>query len=225
MPKVKCKSFTVIKEAIEFEDRMLIIDVETTGLPKQIPGGWNLERYYPYEKNEAYDSSRLIQVAWKVTVGRKKYKIHSHMVKSDGFKIPPAATKVHHITDEMLEEHGEDTADFIDELTKAMEKADWIVGHNVFFDIAILLNHFHRTGHKKALDVLGKMVYDKKILCFGEATKDLTKLTLSSGKYKMPRLKEVYQHVYGKEPDNEHRADGDVNNLVDCMLKISDMVL
>ena len=94
----------------------------------------------------------------------------------------------------------------------AIENADYIIAHNSKFDIPILLNELHRIKYKRKEDKILNLLDTGGIICtlkYGKAICD--------GSYK---LASFYQHYYHCEPENTHKADGDVKILLEILNKV-----
>ena len=52
----------------------VVLDTETTGLPKGSPFGWGT--YWDYRMNDKYDSCRIVSIAWASIHNFDKNNIH-----------------------------------------------------------------------------------------------------------------------------------------------------
>ena len=104
----------------------LIYDTETTGLPRD----WNA----PLTDSDNWP--RLVQLAWQLHDAKGNLVNTGNLiVYPDGFNIPYTAAKVHGITTERAQEEGIALNKVIDEFLIDLEKCEYVVGHNIGFDI------------------------------------------------------------------------------------------
>lgn len=184
----------------------IIFDTETTGLPKN----WNR----PYTDTDNWP--RAIQIAWQlhddlgVLVEAKDF-----LIKPDGFDIPYDAEKIHGISTELARQHGEDLATVAKLFNEALNKAKFVVGQNVGFDKNIMGCEFHRLGMENRLQ-------DMPVLdTCTEVTAGLCQLPGGrGGKFKLPTLSELHQHLFGDSFAEAHNATADVEATTRCFFEL-----
>src|SRR6218665_71149 len=174
----------------------LIFDTETTGRP--------------HKKNAPLTDldnwPRVVQLAWQLH--DKKGKLlaqESHLIQPDGFDIPFNAEQVHGISTQMAAEKGKPLKDVVALFEKSLEKATVLTGHNIEFDINILGAELVRLGINPEHFVSMKRA-------------DTGNLSLSycalpggpGGKFKMPKLTELHQKLFGEAFSQAHDAAFDV---------------
>ena len=125
----------------------LIYDTETTGLPKN----WKA----PLTDSENWP--RLVQLAWQLHDAQGKLISRGNrIVKPEGFTIPFQSAKIHGINTERAESEGVILSEVIEEFNKDLERATYVMGHNIEFDINIVGAELHRLGQsfevRKRLD-------------------------------------------------------------------------
>ena len=114
---------------------MLVLDIETTGLP-QTKGFGNY--YNPKEINK-YNSSRIVSIAL-LNDNMEKYSI----IKPNDFTIKNS--HFHGITQENAVKNGISLKDFFNpSILQEIENSDIILGHNIDFDINVLLSELYRN--------------------------------------------------------------------------------
>lgn len=99
-------------------------------------------------------------------------------------EISESAKAVHGLTPEMLYELSEGLyfEDFAENLHDDFSSADWIIGHNVAFDLKFITNDFEELGIDYSyLNTFDTMTYYK----------DILKLKGSGASFKNPTLKEL----------------------------------
>jgi DNA polymerase III subunit alpha len=184
----------------------LIFDTETTGLPKR----WDA----PITDTDNWP--RCIQIAWQLHDDMGNLLEHQdYIVRPDGFNIPYDAERIHGISTDLATEQGISLADALTRFNAALDKASFIVGQNVGFDVNIMGAEFHRHGVDSRL---GKM---KVLDTCTEITAELLRLPGGrGGKFKLPTLTELHQYLFGEPFSEAHNATADVEATTRCFLEL-----
>ena len=133
---------------------ILVYDTETTGLPRD----WNA----PLTDGDNWP--RLVQLAWQLHEPNGKLVSRgNHTVRPDGFTIPYNAAKVHGITTERALEVGVPLADVMAAFGQDLDRAEYVMGHNVGFDVNIVGAEWIRMG-ESADRVTTKSLIDSKAI-------------------------------------------------------------
>ncbi len=172
--------------------KYLIFDTETTGFPPK---------------------ARLVSIAWQIWNEENMLEKDYYIVKPDGFEIPYHAQKIHGISTQYALENGEDLKKVITIFSKKLDSVDAVVAHNFGFDSKIIQGEYKRLHTKDYLS--SKKVIDTMI----EST-DYLKIPGRNGKYKWPKLDELHSLLFGKNFDNAHSADADVQATVKCFFEL-----
>ncbi len=184
----------------------LVFDTETTGLPKR----WDA----PISDTDNWP--RCIQIAWQLHDAMGNCIEHQdYLVKPDGFNIPYDAEKIHGISTELAEKDGITLQEALEKFKIALSKTKFIVGQNVGFDVNIMGAEFYRLGLGNALDKLP--VLDT---CT-ETTAELCQIPGGrGGKFKLPTLTELHEHLFGIAFSEAHNATADVEATTRCFLEL-----
>lgn len=124
--------------------KYVVVDVETTGIPEVDRGGnmdfRNVDIIEVAVMRSGTDMVLSGLVEQYVNGGLGSDFFRSWFVKLPvGKRVPPEATRVNGITDEMLEKDGVAVDSVIDQFSTWVGKSGVIVGHNIlFFDIPLL---------------------------------------------------------------------------------------
>ncbi len=183
----------------------LIYDTETTGRALNF--------------NESYKNTdnwpRMVQLAWQLhDANGELIEVKNFIVKPDGFTIPFNAEQIHGISTERAERQGMPLEFVLDEFNKAVGKADYSVGHNIEFDINVVMAEFVRT--QKDTQLIDLKVADT----MNGPTIDFCKLPGGrGGKFKFPKLEELHQILFGEGFDAAHNAAADVEATARCFLE------
>ena len=174
----------------------LIFDTETTGLPKK----WNS----PVTDSDNWP--RCIQLAWQLHDDSGKLtSSNSFLIKPDNFDIPYESEKVHGISTALAQKDGLNLREVIEKFLTDLDKAKYLVGHNVKFDINIIGAELYRLG------IVTKFSDLKVIDTCTEITANLCKIKGGrSGKFKFPTLIELYDYLFSDSFDQAHNASADV---------------
>ena len=190
--------------------KYIVLDTETAGLP--VRKNWNT--YYNPEKFDKYYSKcRLVELGYIIYESSQTDE-HVEITRYESIVIPDNFTinnsQYHNITTEKATLEGKPLVDVLNQLTTDLEDCDIIVGHNINFDIHILLAEAHRTGNIRLIDFLNTktpfctMVYGK----------------FAMGVRKIPKLTELYEFLHNEPLRQDHRALSDVMATALCYHKL-----
>jgi len=177
----------------------MILDTETTGLP--------------FSKNpkdlEKFSNARLIELGYIIYDQKgNKVKEYDSLVKSSGFSIKN--THIHGITDLDLILYGKPISEVYNIFYEDLLTVDLIIGHNIIFDINILLSEAYLNKY----DTIYKYLEEKKTNCTMEMGKMFFNLD------KNPRLKELFKMITNKDQIQDHRALSDCLMCSECYFKM-----
>lgn len=183
----------------------LIFDTETTGLP----------RNYNAPISDTDNWPRVVQIAWQLHDELGNVLEHKDfLIRPKGFNIPFESEKVHGISTELANLGGEELEDVLFLFKKALQKAKFIVGHNVSFDNNVLGCEFYRLGEETPLTL---PVLDT---CT-ENSAELLKLPGGrGGKFKLPTLTELHEYLFQTPFLEAHNATADVEATTRCFLEL-----
>ncbi len=181
----------------------LIFDTETTGLPKK----WRA----PLTDFDNWP--RMVQLAWQChdLKGNLLF-AKNHVIKPDGYIIPPEVVNIHGITNEIANAKGiplnEALADFIEDV----KKAKFIIGHNIEFDINIVGCELLRCG-------LPEIVSKAPHICTKVESTEYCAI-MKNGRPKWPTLTELHTKLFGVPFSEAHNAAADVEATTRCFLEL-----
>lgn len=184
----------------------LIFDTETTGLPKR----WNAPT------SDVDNWPRAIQIAWQLHGDMGNLiEQEDFLIKPEGFNIPFDAEKIHGISTELAIAKGVDLSKVLEKFNEVLGRTKFVVGQNVGFDVNIMGAEYHRAEIATELENLP--VLDT---CT-ETTAELCKIPGGrGGKFKLPTLTELHQHLFGKAFGEAHNATADVEATTRCFLEL-----
>ena len=184
----------------------LIFDTETTGLPKS----WNA----PITDIDNWP--RCVQIAWQLHDEMGDLIEHNDfLIQPDGYNIPYDAERIHGISTELAQEQGISLDKSLELFNEALSKTKFIVGQNLNFDLNIMGCEFHRLGVKSilsSLPILDTCTEKTALMCQLPGGR--------YGKFKLPTLTELYNHLFGVGFDEAHNATADVEATTRCFLEL-----
>jgi len=183
----------------------IIFDTETTGLP--------LRDNAPI--SEVDNWPRVVQIAWQVHDAEGQLLSHNNiLIRPEGFEIPYSAEKVHGISTEKALNKGLELKEALGLFNEALASIRFLVGHNIQFDINALGAEFIRFGE------LRTSFLDLPSICTMRSTTDFMKLPGGrGGKFKPPKLMELYEFLFEERFDEAHNAAADVEATARCFLE------
>jgi DNA polymerase III epsilon subunit-like protein len=196
----------------------LVFDVETTGLLPKYNGAPLTE--FPHIIQFSYllyDSD-----TWAIK------RVYNEYIKTKE-TISPKITEITGITREIVDSRGIHICEALQEFFHAYMEADVLVGHNLDFDMKMLLAESARWGLNQIVDTFeehcklgnndSKKLFDTSnpnFYCTMMHGIEMCKLerTNSRGVYlKQPKLSELYQHIFELDP-----PEGLHNSLIDVLV-------
>lgn len=218
----------LLKNKLKFLEKsnVLILDLETTGFPTQKSGyHTGADEYYDYKDNSKYDSSRIVQIAWTYIENfdfddLDDVEINCFIRKPKDFDtIPQDAMKIHGISFGKAKKEGILLSKIINHkgFSDALINSDYIIAHNAFFDVFILLNELYRLKFNECVSKLDDMLQNDQIVCTAEYSRDICQMNSRGKRYKMPKLVELYKFYYGYQSVGNHNAANDVDTLVQIL--------
>jgi DNA polymerase III epsilon subunit-like protein len=195
--------------------KLLLIDTETNGLPKN--------RHAPIADSDMWPA--ILQLSWTICEvrGRTLTSLGSRdvgLALAAGVAWDADAARIHGLT-EMECRHGTAPVDAFTELRDVLRSVDCVVAHNLAFDKPVIRAAAWAVGIR---DVWPTRIAE---FCTMRATQDLVRIPSpyygpDSGKFKAPRLNELYTWLYGHVYDMSgavlHTAKSDTHCLYHCLL-------
>ena len=179
------------------EDKIVFVDVETTGLPDRDSYG----NYVTPRKKAAYDNARLLSLSYMITdyTGNSIMDPKELFVKPYGFTIPEEISELTGITTENANERGRHLNSVVTEFEIDIRKhaVTYFISHNVEFDKKIVMNSALRRHWIKD-SLLLHMEDEMRYKC----TSKLIKSKL--GRYM--ELSEAVKDILKEEPAGLHTA-------------------
>ncbi|MFM8963429.1 MAG: PHP domain-containing protein, partial [Sphingomonadales bacterium] len=183
----------------------LIFDTETTGLPRNFNAPITDLDNWP----------RVVQLAWQLhDEAGELVSQQDFIIQPDGFNIPFESERVHGISTELARAVGETLSSVLERFKKDLAKANFMVGHNLKFDINVLGCEFVRLGQDTPLTkpVLDTCTEHSAQLCQIPGGR--------GGKFKLPTLTELHEFLFEEAFNEAHNATADVESTTRCFLEL-----
>jgi len=181
----------------------LIIDCETTGLPRN----WKA----PISDLENWP--RVIQVAWALYDGADRHlESKMHLVQPDGFTIPMESQRIHGISTDRALAEGQKLATVLDQLGAAVGKSEVVVAHNIRFDESVISAEYLRLKVKPPFS-------DKKRICTMTESTEFCRIQGPYG-YKWPTLSQLHWELFKSGYEEAHDAGADVAACAKCFFEL-----
>jgi DNA polymerase III epsilon subunit-like protein len=208
---------------------ILVFDTETTGLPET-------KIINPDTLNLWPNIVQLSYIVYDVSKNRILNVIDSIVKLADDNNISEESTKIHGITNEMSREEGLEIEILITEMFSYLKRVDLIVGHNISFDINILMVELLRLIYLKKdkmiqSDLIRYKHYlhfitnAKNVCCTMKLAKDLCQIKaiskLGNEYLKFPKLIELHEKLFVEKPKNLHNSLNDIMVTLRCFCKLA----
>ena len=184
----------------------LIFDTETTGLPKR----WKAPI------TDVDNWPRCVQIAWQLhdELG-KLIEQQDYLIQPDGFNIPYDAEQIHGISTLLAQEKGKPLQEVLSLFNQALEKATFVVGQNLQFDLNIMGCEYYRQN------TATKLIEIPVLDTCTEKTANLCQIPGGrGGKFKLPTLTELHQKLFNQSFSEAHNATADVEATTRCFLEL-----
>lgn len=168
----------------------LVIDTETSGLPKNWDLPYDTPHNWPY----------ILQIAWIIfDADGNEIKRENHYLEDDGFKIAKSAFNIHHINKEFLAKHGENRKEVLSLLAEDLKTYEpLVIGHFVELDFHMVEAAFQRSG-------LENVIHYLPLFCTMNASIPYIK----NPSFKFLKLEIFYKTLFHKKPEKIHDALAD----------------
>jgi len=204
---------------------ILVFDTETTGLPKTKIINKDVLHLWPYIVQFSYI---IFDTEFKTIIKMKDYIIRV----PDFITISEEVSKIHGITNDISLTKGVNIENVLNEFFADFSIVDYIVGHNVSFDLNMIRAELNRlivnpnnieqlSEFQTHLTIINA---SKNIYCTMKESIDLcaiqTRDKFGRTYNKFPKLIELYQKLFNVTPNNLHNSLNDVIVCLRCFMKL-----
>ncbi len=172
------------------QEYFLIVDTETSGLPKNWSAPYAKENNWPH----------IVQIAWVIyDASYQEVKRENHYLSNTGFVIDKAAQKIHNISAEYLRVHGEDKEEIMLRFyADIKEYKPLVVGHFIELDYHMVSVELFRMGKEDVFK-------DLSFFC----TMKASALYITDSVISHLKLDKFYTILFNEVPENMHNALSD----------------
>lgn len=191
----------------------LFFDTETNGLPKNYNLSWDSSDNWP----------RMIQIAYIHSFGTW-IEVRQEIIKPELFEIKKEVQDLTGISQEIAESKWEAIEWILLYFYWIIINSDEIIGHNIDFDINVLISEYARA-YEKTWDIRFKQAIEKLEMTKKTCTmKDYRIIDFCAIQWpygnKWPKLKELYKKLFWEEFDNQHTALADIRATEACYYEL-----
>ena len=184
----------------------LFFDTETTGLPKN----------YKAPASDVNNWPRMVQLAWQVyNISGEMIESIDYIIKPEGYIIPKEVSEIHGITTERALAEGQDLFTVLDQFCQQIEKAQFLVAHNISFDEKIVGAEFVRKNIQNQL-------LKKNRICTMNSSVNYCRIPGNYG-YKWPKLSELYRILFKEDFEDAHNAAADIKATAKCFWRLKEL--
>jgi len=168
----------------------LVVDTETSGLPRNWSAPYAKENNWPY----------IVQIAWVIyDANHKEVKRENHYLSHTGFTIDKAAQKIHNISPEYLRAHGENKEEIMLRFYTDIKKyKPLVVGHFIELDYHMVNVELFRMGKDDVFK-------DLSFFC----TMKASAMYITGSVISHLKLDKFYTLLFNEVPENMHNAMSD----------------
>ncbi len=181
----------------------LFFDTETTGLP----------RNWKAPVTDLSNWPRMVQLAY-LNYDKDGTKISGgdFIIKPEGYTIPSDASRIHGISTERANKEGKNLLSVLKEFENLVNKADYLVAHNMSFDEKIIGAELLRCNMKNS-------IAQKRKICTMESSTNFCAIDGPYG-YKWPKLSELHFKLFGTGFKEAHNAAVDITATAKCFWEL-----
>lgn len=202
-----------INEPPRIVNHIGIFDCETNGKPIDYKAPMSRVDNWP----------RVTQLAWKVfNLEKMELTSGNYLIKPDGWTIPTEKFFIDQgFSTERSMAEGVPIIQALQHFVGDLQSIEWLFAHNLAFDYNVVGAEMIRGGHASERK--------PQRICTMESTIELCKIPFPGRRdtrgwvqqaYKWPKLEELYRILFGRNFENAHKADGDVDALADCVFEL-----
>ena len=182
---------------------ILFFDTETTGLPKNWEAPISDLNNWP----------RMVQLAYLFyDFNGNKISEANYIIKPNGFIIPHESSNIHGISTDRAQKDGKDLLLVLEEFNLLINKASYIVAHNLSFDEKIVGAEFLRNN-------ITNPFINKNRICTMKSSTEFCKIDGTYG-YKWPKLSELHFKLFNTGFQEAHNAAVDINATAKCFWEL-----
>lgn len=183
-------------ELMTGKDFIMVLDLETSGLPKK-----NGFEYYHYDQVEKYETSRIVQISWKIVKkDGSRLVLRDFIIRPHDFVIGKESTLIHGIDMKYAKDKGTSIGYVLKKLHSDLGNVKHIISYNSLFILNVLQSELYRYKFNNTIEKLQSKVN----ICLNKT------LQKETGRYM--DLCSAHQWAFGTKI-NLHNSKEDVENI------------
>jgi len=187
----------------------LVIDIETTGLPKSYNAAIKESDNWPF----------IVSISAVLYNENEKMIEDYYTYIKQLNPIPAEAINIHGISTEIANSEGVLINSALIKLIDLSKKSNYLIAHNIDFDYKIIQAEFYRNAFKNPFTKHKKICTMKKSKAFvGAYNSSFTRI-------KYPKLSELVYECYGVEIKNLHNAKIDCKVAAACFFYLKNTLV
>lgn len=171
----------------------IVVDTETTGTTNLSFANQFNYRQWP----------RLVEIAWIVFDEDRIDSRETHLIRPNGYEIPPEASRIHGISHEQAYAQGVGIGELLNELQLRFASASAIIAHNLSFDLGIIESEVIRNQ--------SHLVIPEKRVCTMHLGQRYLIKTKGLRSIAPPRLEQLHEALFGSGFAPKHQAASDAS--------------
>lgn len=180
-----------------------VVDIETDGLPKK----------KSFQAPHDVEYPNVVQIAWVLMdVDGTVYKKGSELINYPGI-VWTEAFNVNNIDIDLVKRIGKTPSDAYKIFVSNVKAADYVVAHNVDFDIPIIRNQLSKY-------FVQDVFVNKRTVCTMKETAKFCGIIEDNGQYKYPKLSELYTKLFDYNIQQMHNAESDALLTAKCLKEL-----
>lgn len=185
----------------------LFFDVETVGFPKK----WNRPA------SDTFNWPRMVRIAW-ILYDKDRVEVEraNHIIKPEGFEIPYESERIHKISIEIAREEGVELKPVLQAFAEIVDKAEYIVAHNLNLDENVVGAELYRKSIEHRL-------FSAERYCTMREGTYFCRLPGRDGRFKWPSIQELHVKLFGEKFKNGFDPVVDAEITAKCFFKLVDM--
>jgi len=167
---------------------------------------------------DTFNWPRMIHLSWLLyNEERELIDSSDDIIQPVGFEITGEIEQRHQVSPEKAAEEGVPVKESLTRFLAAIEKANYVIAHNMKYHEAVLTSELIR----KSLPYRDLTNAEK--YCLMQEATWYTKLPAKGGRYKWPSLQEIHTKLFGTRFSNAGNALGDVSACTVCFFGLLDL--
>ncbi len=153
---------------------------------------------------DAFSWPRMVHLSWLMyNEERELINSRNDYIKPEGFEISVETEQRNKIDPVKIHEDGRPLKEALKDFGEAVDKAEYVIAHNMNFNACVVGAEFYRKGIAHRLEASEQY-------CLMQESTWFCKIKGTGGRFKWPSLPELHQKLYNGAYENAGDAQADV---------------